>query len=259
MYHFVILNFGVRYHLMSDQLFNRLKSILRARDITYADVADRMGVSEVTIKRTFAEKDCKLSRLSAICRAVGIDLHELIEMESQSLPVPTPLKQEQSKALADHPALFSVFMMVLNHYRKDQLKRVFGLSEERLYRYLRELEALRLVRVDPVSGEASLTVPVPVEFVGDPQLANEVRRINEAFVTWVFEHKTERDYAFETLSRQMTRESADIIMKDLEDIAERMQRLAQRDSLMAPKDQLQGFKFTGAFGPVPYNRLFAMG
>ena len=243
---------------MSDQLFSHLKAILRTREMTYADVAERMGVSEVTIKRIFADKDCKLSRLSALCQAVGVDLHELIEVESQAIPVSTPLQPEQSRALAKDRSLLGVFMMLVSRYQPEQLQQVSGLTEPGLYHYLRRLETLELIDLNPVSGDVSLRVETPVDFVGDKHLARVIREVNESFLGWVFDHKHRPDYAFETLGRHLTRESAQIIMHDLEEIVERMQRLALRDSLMAPKEHRRGYKLTAGFGLAPFDRLFTI-
>jgi DNA-binding Xre family transcriptional regulator len=52
---------------MRGDTFKILQGVLKARGMTYADLASRMEISEPTVKRIFAGHDCKLSRLLEIC------------------------------------------------------------------------------------------------------------------------------------------------------------------------------------------------
>lgn len=242
---------------MSEGLFHRLQAALKAHGLTYAEVADRLGVSEVTIKRVFADKDCKLSRLAEICRVTGIDLHQLIDAEGQALPVPTPLSTRQSRALANNRTLLFLFLLLLNRYTPRQLMEIYALSEARLYLYLRELETLALIQLGP-EMEAALCVAEPVDFSADQALAREIRQINQAFLGHTFDRKHQREHSFESLSRHLSAESAAIIRQDLADLATKLSRLAQRDALLTRKDALGGYKLTAGFGPVPFHELFSI-
>lgn len=242
---------------MSERLFNRLKVILKSRDLTYHDIAQRLSVSEITVKRIFSEKDCKLSRLASICRVAGIDLNDLVEAEGSSVPVPHQLTDAQSNALAESRSLFAVFLLLLNHYKPAQLMHIYNLPRERMYLYLRELEELGLIVIRN-HLEAELIVPGPVDFVSNRILAEEIRYINETFVGWIFNHRNEPDYEFQTLSRHLSRESAQVLRNDLSELATKLKKLAQRDALLTPENALEGFKLTAAFGPTPFRKLFSI-
>lgn len=242
---------------MSEKLFTRLKAILKSRDLTYQDIAQRLSVSEITVKRIFSEKDCKLSRLASICRVAGIDLNDLVEAEGSSIPVPHQLTDMQSNALAENRSLFAVFLLLLNRYKPTQLIQIYNLPRERMYLYLRELEELGLVRIRN-HLEAELTVPGPVDFVSNRILAREIRHINKTFVAWTFDHKSEPGYEFQTLSRHLSKESAQILRNDLDELATKFKKLAQRDALLTPESGLEGFKLTAAFGPTPFRKLFSV-
>src|ERR1043166_3395747 len=49
---------------------------LKARGMTYADVARALGISEATVKRIFAAKNCTVERLDSLCELVQVDLAE---------------------------------------------------------------------------------------------------------------------------------------------------------------------------------------
>ena len=63
--------------MSSTRVFEALKMHLRARGLTYADVARTLRISEATVKRIFSEKNCTLARLEQICDVVEIDIGEL--------------------------------------------------------------------------------------------------------------------------------------------------------------------------------------
>jgi transcriptional regulator with XRE-family HTH domain len=48
---------------MNSLIFEALKRTLKAKGVTYRELAERMGVSEPTVKRIFHERNCKLDRL----------------------------------------------------------------------------------------------------------------------------------------------------------------------------------------------------
>ena len=239
---------------MSATVFSRLKQILRSRGLTYADLALRLNLSEVSIKRTFASGDCKLSRLKAICRALDLDLHGLLEAESEAIAVAKLLPLPAAEALAVDRSLLSVFILLLNGYSPEHLSDIYNLSSSELYLYLRELEELELLKLG-AGMEVQLRVTPPVDFLGHPALAKQVKQLNLDFLDWVFQRKDEPGYLFETSSRHLTDESIAIMRDELRELGARFRRLAHRDALLAPRHQLHGVKFIGVFGSVPFDRL----
>jgi DNA-binding Xre family transcriptional regulator len=56
-----------------DMLLDVLRAELRAAGITYKMLADRIAMSESSIKRMFGQKDMTLSRLADLGQALVID------------------------------------------------------------------------------------------------------------------------------------------------------------------------------------------
>ena len=54
-----------------------LKKELKVAEITYADLARRLGMAEFSVKRMLARGDMALSRIDAICRVLKLDFAEL--------------------------------------------------------------------------------------------------------------------------------------------------------------------------------------
>ena len=55
-----------------NELIDTLKRLLRERGLTYAVVAQQLGLSEATVKRGFSTRSFTLERVVAICDLIGI-------------------------------------------------------------------------------------------------------------------------------------------------------------------------------------------
>ena len=58
-------------------LLEVLKRQLKARGVTYAQVARHLKLSEASVKRMFSQKEFTLSRIDAICEVAGIEFSDL--------------------------------------------------------------------------------------------------------------------------------------------------------------------------------------
>src|SRR4051794_9006774 len=74
MYYLSIL---IRNTMHASILVDSLKRALKAKGITYADLAARIEMSEAGVKRMFSQKNFTLQKLEAILHATGLDLIEI--------------------------------------------------------------------------------------------------------------------------------------------------------------------------------------
>lgn len=58
-------------------LVTALKKELKTAQMTYADLAQALGMAESSVKRMLAKGDMPLSRIDAICRALALDFAAL--------------------------------------------------------------------------------------------------------------------------------------------------------------------------------------
>ena len=61
----------------TQDLVSALKAELKAAGITYAELAEQLGMSESSIKRIFAKADMPLSRIDEVLRVLKMDFAEL--------------------------------------------------------------------------------------------------------------------------------------------------------------------------------------
>ena len=85
---------------LTTALIEVLKRELKSRDITYADVAKKLDLSEASIKRMFS-KDFMLSRLDEICEFAGIEFADLARAGEALVFASGRLSPAASTQLAD--------------------------------------------------------------------------------------------------------------------------------------------------------------
>lgn len=130
-------------------LVEALKRELKARDITYAAVARRLGMSEASVKRMFARKEFTLSRLDAICEHAGIEFSELARMIAPGDTVISQLSYEQEKEFVDNPKLMLLALCTLNHWTFEQILEAYDLTAPECVRLLARLDRLKFIELLP--------------------------------------------------------------------------------------------------------------
>ena len=96
------------------EICNALKLALKARKMSYRELAEKIEVSEKTIKRLFKDYDCSLSRLSLICDVIGLSVYELLDFSKNYSEPLTQLSQEQEIYLQHNPSTFCLFIFPCN-------------------------------------------------------------------------------------------------------------------------------------------------
>ena len=79
----------------TQDLVSALKAELKAVNITYADLATQLGMSESSIKRVFAKADMPLSRIDDVLRVLKMDFAELARKVADAQPLRRELTLEQ--------------------------------------------------------------------------------------------------------------------------------------------------------------------
>jgi len=130
-------------------LVDALKRELWARNITYAAVARRLGMSEASVKRMFSQKEFTLTRLDAICEVAGIEFSDLARGLAAPDAVISQLTYEQEKEFVDNQKLMLVALLTLNHYSFEQMIELFELDAAECTRLLARLDRLKFIELMP--------------------------------------------------------------------------------------------------------------
>lgn len=133
----------------SDGLVDVLKRELRARGITYAQVARRLDLSEASVKRMFSRKDFSLKRLDRVCQLAGTEFSDLARALYQEERLISQLTPQQEKEIVASPKLFLVAVCVLNHVGFDQITATYDVSRAECIQLLARLDRLGFIQLQP--------------------------------------------------------------------------------------------------------------
>lgn len=133
--------------MASGQLFDALRMHLRARAMTYADLAKALKVSEPTIKRIFATRNCTLRRLDTLCAVLQVDLAELARGMPRESRLVSQLTRAQEEKLMSDPALLCVAACAMHQMRVEDIVRLYRVDEAQCVRLLLQLERLGILEL----------------------------------------------------------------------------------------------------------------
>lgn len=128
------------------KIIKGLKICLKARGMTYAILAKKINVSEVTLKRYLSEERMSLDVLDAICSALKIELEDILTYSDESIKPEVTLSSDQEEFLCESHDHFTTFLKIARGYTFDQLSE-HKTNEEKLVlmRVIRGLEQAALV------------------------------------------------------------------------------------------------------------------
>ena len=133
----------------SKALIDTLKRALRAAQITYADVAVHLQMSEANVKRLFSTQSFTLQRLEAVCELMNMDLGDLFHrLESERDRIRHLTLQQEQELVADSRLLL-VAVCVRNQLEFEEIVNHYRLTEAETIRYLAHLDRLGIIDLMP--------------------------------------------------------------------------------------------------------------
>lgn len=134
-----------------EAIMQALRSEMRAAGVTYKQLAQRLGMSESSIKRVFSNGDMNLSRLAQICKAVGVAMEDVLRQATETLPHADTLTLAQERSLVEDPELLLVAICCLGHWTLAQIIDTYRLTEAQAIVHLVRLDRLALIELKPLN------------------------------------------------------------------------------------------------------------
>ena len=128
-----------------------LKAELRAANVTYADLALALGMSESSIKRVFAKEDMPLSRIDEMLRVLGLDFADLARKVADSQPLAQQLTEAQEAAVVADRKLLLMAICCLSQWTPEQLIAEYNFAEAECITYLTRLDHLGIIELRPLN------------------------------------------------------------------------------------------------------------
>ncbi|WP_075187766.1 helix-turn-helix domain-containing protein [Teredinibacter haidensis] len=133
----------------SEQLIATLKRELRRKHITYQKVAQKLELSEASVKRMFASGQFTLERIDTICGLIDWDWIDLVEATKSSEKKLDHLTEDQEIEIAKDLELLMVAVSVINGFSFQDLINHYQLTETQCIQKLAKLDRLNLIELLP--------------------------------------------------------------------------------------------------------------
>ena len=132
-------------------LVGTIKKELKAAQMTYADLAQALGMAESSVKRMLAKGDMSLSRVDEICRALKLDFAELARRVADEQPLLKEMTAEQERAVVADKKLLLLAICVLSQWTLEQVTAAYRLTEAECVRYLAQLDRIGIIELRPLN------------------------------------------------------------------------------------------------------------
>ena len=213
----------------ASRFVDALKRSVRARGLTYAELARRLQLSEASVKRMFSRGTFTLARIEEVLAAVELDLYEVARMTRGAGNGPAQLSHEQELGLAKDERLLAAFWLVLNGWSFEEIVEGFEITRTELTVAFARLEKLKLIEWGP---RESTRLLVPRDFLwrtGGPAKKAYARRAMAEFLQARFDGPLEL-IRFEPL--ELSAESAARLKRKLEQLLAEFSEMAEADSAL---------------------------
>ena len=135
----------------SIDLVHAIKAELKVVGMTYAQLAQHLGLAESSVKRILAKGDMPLSRIDEICRVLKLDFAELARRVADAQPLRHELTLAQEKAVVADRKLLLVAICCLSQWTFEQMLASYRLTEVELIRCLTRLDKIGVIELKPLN------------------------------------------------------------------------------------------------------------
>jgi len=226
-------------------IMQALKIALRARGITYADVAERLDLSESSVKRLFSGNDLSLKRLDEICALAELEISDLVHAVDEQRPRLDTLPLDIEQTLVDDPHLMLVAWCAVNYWTFDEILAWYRFDTPELIKLFTTLDRLKVLELLP-GNRVRLLVSANFRWrPGGPIERFFQREVQHRFLDSHF--KRENELRLVLTSMLSTVSSAELIDR-LRRLSESFERCAIRDRNV-PLDQRHGTTLLVAIRP----------
>ena len=130
-------------------IIETLKKELRRQGINYKQVAQKLELSEASVKRLFADCSFTLERISQICELLNFEIADLIHEMEKGMKLTQQLTLEQEAELTSDIKLLLMGHFLMNKLSFEDIIRIYDISESEGIRMLAKLDRMKLIELLP--------------------------------------------------------------------------------------------------------------
>ena len=225
-------------------LVDTLKRLLKGRGITYAALAEKIGMSEASVKRMFSQKSFTLQRLDEVLSATGIGFDELTAAQGGPQLV-YHLTLAQEREIMSDKQLLVVAVSSMNNMSFDDIVAYYALTPAEVTRHLVRLDKLGFLELLP-NNRVKLLIARTFGWIPNGPIQAYFRR--EAAADYLTSHFDGEDEVMRLVNVMLTRQSKAALCERLQQVANDFARQHQIEARL-PLAQRHAVSFIVAARP----------
>jgi transcriptional regulator with XRE-family HTH domain len=218
--------------LHATTLVDSLKRELKARGITYSELATRIQMSEASVKRMFSQKSFTLQRLDQVLQAAGIEFRDIALLAHDESKLISQLSFEQEKEIIGNPKIFVIAVSVLNLIPVEQIVKVYNITEAEAVKHLTRLDKIGFLELLP-NNRVKLLVSRTFHWIPDGPIQTYFREL--AYGDYLASKFDGEDEVMQLVNVMLSKQSIAALLSRLKQVAREFSQLHQ-DEVKLPYD-----------------------
>jgi hypothetical protein len=229
------------------KVVDALRLLMRPKKLRYHHVADHLGVSETTVKRIFSGVPCNMSKIIKICDLCGITFIDLMSTVEKPREENHFLTEEQDAHFATYPGHLAVFRALRQGRSPSDIQKQWKITEAKLYKVLRQLEALGLLEVR-ADNQVTIRALGMLRLQEDGPFARKVTfGQNMDLMLHILDKMRNPDVCFHSVETHLTPEQITQLVDDIHQLGRRYRLLAQQSQRLYAAEHLESVRWLFAF------------
>jgi len=214
-------------------IIDALRLHLKARNITYKELAQAIGLSEVSVKRLFTGGDCGLDRLEQICQYLHLEFSDLFKITPRKRKLITRLSLAQEQEFAKDQKLLMVAVCALNHWPLADIHKHLQFTRSQVQELLKRLDDMGFLEVQ-ASDRYRLLVASSFGWISGGPIMQMVQSVSDDFFNDRFEGNGE---ILRIMNMRVSRNAQEQLKARLEQIALEYEDQARADAHLPLQDR----------------------
>ena len=207
-------------------IIDALRLHLKARNVTYKELAQAIELSEVSVKRLFAGGDCGLQRLEQICQYLHLEFADLFKTTPRKRKLITRLRLEQEQEFAQDKKLLMVAVCALNHWPVADIHKHLKFTRGQVQALLKRLDDMGFLEVQ-ACDRYRLLVASSFGWISGGPIMQMVQSVSDDFFHDRFEGNGE---ILRIMNMRVSRKAQEKLKARLEHIALEYEDQARADA-----------------------------
>ncbi len=216
------------------QLTALIKGLLKQQNITYAALADQLGMSEANVKRMFSKQALSLQRLESICQILQLSMSELFLLLERNKVLVSTLTHEQEQQLVNDNKLLLVAVCVRDAWSFAEIVQHYSITEHQCLQLMARLDKLKMIELLP-GNKYRLLIAQDFKWLANGPLERYVSHyvIKDFLAANFKEPQSYRFYMPGTYSAA----SIETLKRKLEELTREAAQLNQQDANLSVKER----------------------